>query len=288
VKALVLGATGLAGQAMYRELVLRGASTRGAARRASEIILDISDAATLSNVLENEAPDLVVNAAGLINLATCEVDTGLGWLINARPLATIARWSRASGRPFIHISTDHFYTGEGPYSHSETESVDLVNEYAKQKYAGEAFALTSPDALVLRTSLVGIRGSPQPSFAEWAVSAVRDDAEITLFSDAWTSSIDVESFARAALDLFLMGERGLYNVASRSIFSKEEFVREIARQSNTRLTRVSVGSVKKLYPTRASNLGLDVSKAESALERPLPTLREVVASVLTMHHGGHG
>ena len=92
-----------------------------------------------------------------------------------------------------------FFPAQNGTAHSETDQVTLVNEYARTKFAGEAMALTSPHALVLRTSIVGIRGGQPLSAAEWAIQAVSNDEEMTLFHDAWTSSIDTPSFAEGRL-----------------------------------------------------------------------------------------
>ncbi len=58
----------------------------------------------------------------------------------------------------MQISTDHYFCGQGDLKHDESAPVTLLNEYARTKYAGEAFALTNPEACVIRTNVVGFRG----------------------------------------------------------------------------------------------------------------------------------
>lgn len=280
---LVIGSTGLAGQAIMQEAHRRGLNPVGAARRNADIALDVTDLRQLDNVLCKLAPAIVINCAALVSVEACDKDPGLGWQINARPASLLAEWSAASGGKLIQISTDHYFTTGGSKPHAETDPVCFVNEYARQKFAAEAFALSAPDALVLRTSILGLRGWPEPTFAEWALDMVRKDAPATLFADAWTSSIDVGSFARALFDLQQCGARGLINLAASEVYSKEAFVRALAARLGRRLTKASTGSIASLGVRRANCLGLDVSRAETILGYRLPGLQAIIRAILEPH-----
>jgi len=283
MKVLLLGSTGLLGQAIAAEWRRRGHTILEAARRDAPLALDIADDAALTATLAAEAPDMVVNGAALTDIDACERDPAAAWRINARPLAFLASWSKRTGGRLVHVSTDHYYAGGGAAAHDEEAPVALLNEYARTKYAGEAFALTTPHALVLRTSIVGIRGWEKPSFAEWAIDVVANDRPATLFTDAWSSSIDVATFARAALDMVDTGASGRFNLAARDVYTKEAFLREIASQLGVTLTAAVPGSVAALATRRANNLGLDVNRAEQVLGYRLPTRAEVVSAVLRQH-----
>lgn len=281
MKVMVLGCTGLLGQAMMGEAHARGHQALGVARHSAALEIDVADEKQLIDALDREQPDMVVNCAALADIDASERDPDLAWRINARPLSFLAQWASQQDRQLLHVSTDHFFAEGGRLPHSEAAPVVLLNEYARTKYAGEAFALTAVQALVLRTSIVGLRGWPRQTFAEWAIEAVEQDKAISLFADSYTSSIDVTSFADAAFELMQLGARGLYNLAAREVFSKEAFIREIAAQLGRTLTKASVASVGQLATRRATDLGLDVRRAEEKLGRQLPTLRDVIRSVLS-------
>jgi dTDP-4-dehydrorhamnose reductase len=283
MKVLLLGSTGLLGQAIAPVWRQRGHTLVEAARRHSTISLDIADETALLETLAAEAPDIVVNCAALTDIDACERDTAAAWRINARPLAFLASWSKQTGGRLVHVSTDHYYAAGDAAAHDEQVPVTLLNEYARAKYAGEAFALTTPHALVLRTSIVGIRGWERPSFAEWAIDVAENDRPATLFADAWSSSIDVKTFARAALDMADTGASGLFNLAAGEVYTKENFLREIASQLGVTLTAAVPGSAATLAIRRATCLGLDVRRAETVLGYRLPTRAEVVSSVLRQY-----
>ena len=282
---LVLGATGLLGSAIMAEAYRRGWEAVGCARRGAERHLDLEDGQALRALVGQIGPDVVLNAAALVNLATCEADPGLAYRINARPAALLAELSREFGFFHVHVSTDHFFLGDGDRAHAEDAPIRLINEYACSKYAAEAFALAGSQALVARTNIVGFRppGSLHPpSFAEWATAQIEADAPMALFDDFYASSLDTPTCARALLDLAAMRCTGLVNVASSEVASKRAFIAAMADAMGRRLTQARPGSVRDVPDgiPRADSLGLDVAKAETLLGYPLPGLRGVIANLL--------
>ena len=288
MKVFVIGSTGLLGQAVTTEVRSRGWAMVTAARSGADRALDIGDADALDRCLAEAGPDLLFNCAALTEFSQCEQDPGLAYRINARPLAAMAAWSQRTGGRLVHVSTDHYFVAGGAHPHREDDQVQLVNEYARSKYAAEAFALTAPRALVFRTSIVGIRGWQRESLAEWAIRSVLENAQVGLFTDAYTSSIDVGLFARAALDIALGPAAGLFNLAAGEVYSKAQFVQEIARQMGRRLDNATLIPLAAQRPARAGSLGLDVRRAQALLAYPLPALSQVVKAVLDEHTRRNG
>jgi len=277
---LVLGGTGLLGQAVSRVARSRGYTVTTAARRDGDVRIDVSDLNAIRVLMGIRSFELVFNCVAITDLAACEHDPGSAYVTNARPLSVLAQECARRRIKLCHVSTDHYYVGGGRSPHSEDEPVILLNEYARSKYAAEAFALTYSQALVLRTSIVGIRGWSTPTLAEWAIAALEEDRPATLFSDAFTSSIDTDSFSEAAFDLLDANASGLLNLAAGEIYSKEEFVLALANALHRSPTRMRSGSVDSGGSIRAKSLGLDVSRASTILDRPLPRLSSIVDSVL--------
>lgn len=278
---LLLGGTGLAGKAFCKELQSRKLSFKTVARKNADIVLDISKNDCLSSLLTEEDPDLVINAAAQIDIDFCETNYEEAWNINCRVPSLVNDWSLKRNKPFLHISTDHFFLKGGNKVHSENAPVDLVNEYAKQKYAAESICLTSPYALVLRTSIIGFRGWENQTFVEWALDSILNDKEMTLFEDAWTSSIDVNSFARGAIDLLLDHKaKGLFNLGCSEVYSKARFIEELAIQLNKKISNHRKGSILDSFSNRASSLGLDVTKAQNLLKWKLPNFNQVIQQII--------
>ena len=278
---LLLGSTGLLGQSM-RTLLASFPDQKivGVARRNADIQVDISNPQSLWDLLLEIDPDEVINCAALTNIDQCESDKIAAWASNARPLQILSDWSVQTGRPVMHVSTDHFFFGEGDKRHKEDDPVTLLHEYASSKYGGELFALKSPNTLVIRTSIVGFRGWANQTFLEWAWDVVESDLEANLFSDAYTSSIDAKSLAELSIELFRKGARGLYNLGSKEVYSKADFVKELSNQLDKPLTRAKIGSIRGSKINSGDSLGLEIQKATQLLTAEPPSMREIVASLV--------
>jgi dTDP-4-dehydrorhamnose reductase len=279
VDVLVVGGTGLAGRAIVTAATRRGMRVRTLAR-GGDLVVDVRDDAALGAALNEARAGVVINCAAIVSAPACESDPGEAWRVNARPAAVIADHCRRAGARFVHVSTDHYWTGDGDRPHDEQAPVTLINEYARTKYAAEALALTDPGALVVRTNIVGWPSAGGGSFAEWALGVIRTDAPATLYEDQFVSSLDVWSFAEAVLDLSASPATGVLNVAASEVFSKAELVERLAAAMRRPLSRAKRASVKDQSTPRADSAGLDVSRATALLARPLPGLDQVVAALV--------
>jgi dTDP-4-dehydrorhamnose reductase len=277
---LILGSTGMLGQALMACGISRGLAVVGAARHAADVRCDISDPEALGTTLRDLRPAVIINCAAITDLAVCEEQPSLAHAVNAQPVAILAEYCTEQCCRFVQISTDHYFRGDGVATHDEQSPVEIVNEYAKSKLAGEAFALAYPEALVVRTNVTGFRGWPgKPTFAEWMFAVIQGNLPAILFDDFVTSTIDAPSLARAVFDLCNGKAHGLLNVAAREAATKKQFVEAAARHLGLTLTRCTPGSVMTLHPSRANSLALDVGRAEAMLGYRLPTLSEVVSAL---------
>jgi dTDP-4-dehydrorhamnose reductase len=277
---LVLGSTGLLGQAVMAEARVRAIPCLGVARSGADRDVDLSDDASLEALVRELRPATIVNCVAITSLELCEADPGLAFAVNAGIPGLLAQLAGELAAKLVHISTDHYFTGDGRRAHAEDAEVKLVNEYARSKYAGEGLALADATALVVRTNIVGLRRWPgRPTFLEWALAAIESDATMVLFDDFFTSSISVRACARAILDLAKLGAIGLLNVASSQVSSKRELVLALAQRLRCELHNAQAGSVRELLPKRAESLGLDVTRAQELLGRSLPDLSATVTEL---------
>lgn len=281
-RILVLGDTGMLGQALVREGRRRGLSMVGASRHSKDMAVDLNEDRSIAHVLSESRCGLVINTAAITSLDACERDPLRAYRMNARLPALLAHEAHRCGVVLVHVSTDHFFTGDKEALHDEHAPVQLLNEYARTKYAGECFALTCSGSLVVRTNIVGFRGKADtPTFVEWAMASLERKAPMTLFDDFYTSSLDVAAFSAALFDLLPMRPTGILNLASREVVSKRRFIERLADKLGLEHSHCGHGSVSELAGApRAESLGLDVSKAEKLLGRSLPGLEEVLDNLV--------
>ncbi len=281
MKILVLGSTGMLGQALIREGKIQGLDIRGAAINGGDYVFDIRDDLALTKTIEDFRPNVIINTVAILNINDCEKDPGLAYSINSRPATVLAEISKNRNIYFVHISTDHYYINEDKKSHNEDSPVTLINEYARTKYIAEAFALTSLNALVVRTNIVGFRGwENDMTLVEWIIDTLKNRVPIILFPDFYTSSIDVRQFSKLLFALINKKYTGLINVASRDIFSKSDFIKSLVSRLDFELNNFKEESVLTLPGSRrAESLGLDVSKVENVLGRRMPSKDMVIESL---------
>ena len=275
MKILVLGGTGLLGEALMQRCQVLGHAAIAASRASKAMPLDISDRARLASALSDVKPELVINCAALASIDACEADPAKAFALNTEPVGELARLSGALRFKLVHVSTDHYFTGAGKTRHGEDAPVTLLNEYARSKFASEKYALTTPGALVVRTAFVGRSSGHDRGFAEQIHGALQRGDKLTLFEDAYTSLLHRSEVARLMLELAERDARGVVNVASCDVFSKADLIRAFAGKLGLALKAKS-GSVKSLQIPRAESLGLATAKVEAQLGRRMPSFEDTV------------
>jgi dTDP-4-dehydrorhamnose reductase len=284
---VVLGSTGLLGQALLRQATVFKIRAVGVARTNAEVNVDITQTTAMQNMINQVKPDLIINAAALVSLEQCEADPGSAYLINAAPIATLAGLCREKKIKFIQISTDHYYVGQDRILHAETAPIALVNQYAKTKFAGESFASTLNDALIIRTNIVGFRGwLGRPTFVEWVIETLLKKEKMNLFSNFYTSSIDAQSCAKYILEVIGKDASGVINLAANDCISKAEFIYSLAKELNLSTENCTVRDmVQSKGLIRANNLGLDTQCIEQLLGHKMPSSRDVISSIAEQYRG---
>jgi len=279
MNALILGGTGMLGKAFMNQSYNFGYKSFSLARKNADINIDATNKNDLYAAINSVRPALIINAIAQTNLQSCEESPESAYLLNSYIPSLLSFYcSNNKNIKFCHISTDHYFHGNKDKLHDEKAVVMLPNEYSRTKYAGECFALTDPNALVLRTNIVGFRNwVNRHTFVEWVIENLTHKKPITMFNDFFTSSIDTGSCARITFQLLAKKAVGIFNVGSTESSNKEIFIRLLADKLNLDLSNASVGSVhsgSKIF--RCDSLGLDVAKAEQFLGYKFPSTKEVV------------
>jgi dTDP-4-dehydrorhamnose reductase len=281
MKILILGATGMLGKAIYRTAQNNNYTVIGVARSGTDRSVDIKNETGLQRLVRDEQPQIILNTVAITNIDYCEKNPEDVFMTNTRPASFLADLSSELNAYLVHISTDHYYHGEGLKRHSEVDPITLVNEYARSKYLAECFTRLYPNSLIVRTNIVGFRGLKEsPTFVEWCLKILTEKEQVTLFDDYYTSSIDVCRFSEILLDLIRKKITGTLNVAGRDVTSKREFITDLANAFNLDISHATAGSVHRMESTpRADSLGLDVKKVEEILGYPMPDRYEVVENL---------
>ena len=274
---LIIGASGMAGKAFSKYFKSQDKEVIGVSRHGPELFCDVEgDYITLHNYILNNKPKYIINCAAEVSIEYCEAFPLKAFAINSELVNELASSCAMVDSRFVHISTDHYYLGERRTLHSEEDTVEIVNTYAKSKYQGELNAKKYPGSIIIRTNITGFRYNPEKqTFIEWLMEALINKNKITLFKDFYTSTIDCGSFCELATKAALTSYSGVLNIASSESLSKKEFALNIAKRLGIDLDWANEGNVANLLPKRANNLGLDCAKAEELISTRMPSGNEV-------------
>lgn len=279
---LIIGSTGMLGQALSHALARHNIPHTGVARKNANKDIDVTKPYALSQLIHELNPTMIINAAALTNLTECEGNPLTAYDINARMPGKLAELCKQKNIYLIQISTDHYYIHDTIVQHKETDAITLVNEYAATKYLGECLVATNSSSLIIRTNIVGFRqwGDGKLTFVESVIKKFLRNEHHDLFYDYYTSSIDVSHFAKVLIDFIKIKPCGVYNIGSTTVASKKDFIKAIANKFKFTFASVKdVSTNDSLAIQRATNLGLNVAKAESLLGYSLPDIDKVVYSL---------
>jgi len=150
MRALVVGGTGQIGAELCR-LAPEGAQIFC----PPSSMLDIRDAAEVSNAVRDINPEVVINAAAYTAVDKAEVERELAFAVNADGAGNVARACVAEGARLVHLSTDYVFDGTAGEAYSERDSTHPINAYGESKLAGERQIIESgASAFILRVAWV--------------------------------------------------------------------------------------------------------------------------------------
>lgn len=111
--------------------------------------------ATLSGLLRDLAPQIVVNAAAYTAVDRAESEPDAAFRINCDGAAAVAQACATLGLPLVHVSTDYVFDGSGDRPWREDDVCAPTGVYGRSKLEGEqAVQAALPAAVILRTAWV--------------------------------------------------------------------------------------------------------------------------------------
>ncbi|MBF8223908.1 dTDP-4-dehydrorhamnose reductase [Halomonas sp. 328] len=292
MKILITGGSGQVGFELQRSLLLFGDILA-----PGRTILDLYDAQAVTDYLEHNTPDLIVNAAAYTDVDKAEEQRDSAWRLNADMPAQLADHAARHDIPLVHYSSDYVYSGEGHRAWQEDDAPAPLNVYGRTKLAGDqAIQGSGCRHLIFRTSWVyGLHGR---NFVKTMLRLGKERDVLKVVDDqvgAPTSARLIAQVTALALHRWLLAPHtspvrsGLYHLAPQGETTWHGIACEIFRQAAAMddVLRISPERVAAIptaeYPTparRPLNSRLCCQALEQALGITLPTWQRQL--VLTM------
>lgn len=258
MKILLLGRDGQLGTDL-NEILLREVVSQGVQLSSYGLEdLDISDFERLQDVINEEKPDLIINAAAYTAVDKAESEPELVAMVNAEAPAVMAKAAAALNAAIIHYSTDYVFDGSATQPYTEEDQTNPESVYGKTKLDGENAVLAHcNNSLVLRTSWVySMHGQ---NFLRTMLRLAAERDELKVVGDQLGSPTTTGALADATLKLvqyFIINGKfadelsGVYHMTCGGQASWCEFARAIIAASEFSDTRV-VDITTADYPTAA-------------------------------------
>ena len=236
MKILVLGASGMLGNAMIRVLsekadwqVYGTVRSEGSKRffRADIVErllagIDVEQQDLLTQAFIRIRPDVVINCIGLVKQLADAEDPLQAIPINTLLPHRLARLCELSGARLVHMSTDCVFAGDkGGYR--ESDPSDAKDLYGRSKFLGE---VACPHTITLRTSIIGHELQSAHGLVGWFLS---QQGRCNGFTRAIFSGLPTVALAQIIRDEVIPRPElhGVYHVAAHPI-AKYELLKLIA------------------------------------------------------------
>lgn len=188
MKVLLFGGSGLLGshlKLMDTEMLCPSSTTA-----------DINDTYNIAEYIAKINPDIVINAAAIIDNRTIEKTPHKAIKTNILGAANVAMACIENNIRLVYISTDYVYRGDSG-NYKETDSIYPFNFYAWTKLGGECSARGVANHLIIRTSF----GSDKFSYKQ-------------AFVDKWSSKDYIDVIAPLIYEAAVSPLTGVLNIGT--------------------------------------------------------------------------
>ena len=232
----------------------------------------------ITEYLEREQFDLVVNAVGLIKQLINEgnqEDAKTAYLINSDLPRELNRYAKDSSTQIIQIGTDCVYSGfEGNYS--EDSEFDCNDLYGLSKVSGE---LESKSMMTIRCSIIGHEVKSSVSLMDWFLSQPASTSVNGYTNHIW-NGVTTLTFARVIHGIISKNKHspGTIHLVPKDQISKFELLKilaEVFRRNDIEIREfeAEIGvnrTLATLFPHKNEQLWLNAGYTQ------LPSIAELI------------
>lgn len=230
MKVLVTGVKGQLGFDVVNELKEKNIEAVGVDIEE----MDITDSASVNQVIKEAAPDAVIHCAAwtAVDAAEDEANQEKVMLVNGTGTQNIANVCKELGIKMMYISTDYVFDGQGetPWK-PDCKDYKPLNVYGKSKLAGElAVSETLSKYFIVRIAWVfGLNGN---NFIKTMLKVGKNHDKLTVVNDQIGTPTYTFDLARLLVDMIETEKYGYYHATNEGGYiSWYDFATEIFRQA---------------------------------------------------------
>jgi len=266
-KILLLGATGMVGS---RISDLKPENINFVAPSRKE--LNLVKSAHLSQYIEDQKPDLIAYAAGIVRQDQAEQEQEAAELLNTTTPELLSKIALKNSIPLVYFSTDAVFDGkksESPYR--EEDRKNPVNFYGLTKAKGEDLVLSASNKnLVIRLiSVYSGNYVKKIDFARRGLEILSKGMKYDAIEDLYFNPTFVDDAANGFLKSIEKNINGILHVAAIDQITNYDFLKLMADEFQLNAGLVRPVKFKNFFKENSAKRGqftwLDTSKAQKLL-----------------------
>ena len=295
MKVLVTGTSGQLGYDVMMELASRGHTGIGADRSDSDadfehVILDITDAKKVSEIVDEIKPDAIVHCAAWTNVDGAEdpKNHDLVMAVNVEGTKNLAEACKKVDAKFMYISTDYVFDGQGerPWEPDDKNYAPL-NVYGESKLKGELEVSKILDKYFI-VRIAWVFGKNGKNFIKTMIKVGEGRDTVEVVADQIGTPTYTFDLARLLVDMIETDKYGYYHATNEGGYiSWADFAKEIYKDAGMDVKVVPVTTEQyeakagKTVAKRPFNSRLDKSKLVEAGFEPLPDWKVAVKKYIS-------
>lgn len=197
---------------------------------------DFTEPQKIIEIVKSTDADIIINAVAYTSVDLAEEEFELANIINGTTVKELAKVSASRNIPFLHISTDYVFKGDGNLNWKTTDQTNPQSSYGKSKLIGESGILEAGGPhVILRTSWVF--SSHGNNFVKTMLRLASNNNELSIVKDQIggpTCAKDIaDALWKIASDFYAgNGITGIYHFSGKPNSSWANFASEIFSQTH--------------------------------------------------------
>lgn len=223
----IAGAKGQLGSAVY-EILQKDENVQVL---TSDLDVDVTSLEAVVSFAGQNHPDVIINCAGMTDLAKCERNEEKAYRVNALGARNLSIAAGKTEAKLIHLSTDDVFDGTAKRPLTEFDRVNPCTVYGKSKLAGENFVRElAPRHMIVRSSW--IYGKTKNNFVSYILEGLLTEDTIYVPVDQISTPTSALELAKFIVEKLVGSEEyGTYHASCEGMCSRYEFAKEIVRLS---------------------------------------------------------
>ncbi len=248
MKVAIIGANGQLGQDMVTAFKKNGDEIFS----LNHDKISIENLDSVSSVLCEIKPQILVNTAAMHHVENCEADPEKAFRINGIGSRNLALAANDLEATLIHISTDYVFSGSKKSPYLEEDLPAPLNVYGNTKLSGEYFISAIANKFyILRVS--GIYGhapcrAKGLNFVELMLKLGKERDEVRVVDDEEVSPTSTEDIAAKTIQFSTLEQYGLYHLTAEGSCTWNQFAREIFNLAGI-ITKLEIADPSE-FPTK--------------------------------------